>query len=351
MKQLKESSVRFGFTPPLKFKSTLTPGEDWKSYAVTFTTPFVPPMPGIPKGVPLQISVVATPTNNQVAPVVVIKNVTSTGFTLWARNVMYKEGSSQFAWLAVLGMQEGSPSPINVRLGILQTKVLASPQSGVYWPGIWYSTALPPGGAQPPAVLLTAHNISGPSLGDKNSVWNNPAAVVSSYPMNGGVGTPPSLLTPEAGFAAVAINVDTDGRCGYYYAAFVDVLRTAAVTRDTSDASELWLDHGSDKGAEDSFEYVGSPFTPPNRQMKPGGVPGDWVYLDVYFDRPFLTPPIVLATARDTDPITRQVRNPIIPIAQNVTTHGFTMAMRNTDSVDATAEFYWVAIGCKEGCA
>jgi hypothetical protein len=72
--------------------------------------------------------------------------------------------------------------------------------------------------------------------------------------------------------------------------------------------------------------------------------------LDVYFDRPFLTPPVVLATARDRDSELKRHHNPLVLIAQNVTTHGFTMAARNTDTVNAIAEFYWIAIGCKEGC-
>jgi hypothetical protein len=84
--------------------------------------------------------------------------------------------------------------------------------------------------------------------------------------------------------------------------------------------------------------------------MSPGGVPGDWVHLDVYFTKPFFTPPIVLLTARDSGVNHSPVVNPLVAIAQNVTTDGFTAALRNTDSRDATAEFYWIAIGCQPGC-
>ena len=116
-------------------------------------------------------------------------------------------------------------------------------------------------------------------------------------------------------------------------------------------AADLFIDHGSEKGVEDSFRYnqVTWP-TPPNRGLKAGGTAGDWLYLDVYFDRPFQTPPVVLLTARDNDGDVKKHFNPLIPIAQNVSTHGFTAALRNTDTIDAMGEFYWVAIGCNAGC-
>lgn len=114
---------------------------------------------------------------------------------------------------------------------------------------------------------------------------------------------------------------------------------------------DLWLDHGSDRHVEDSHLYNTSPWlTPPQRRLSPGAEEGDWAHLDVYFDRPFLTPPVVLLTARDSDGDPKLHANPLALIAQNVTTHGFTVAARNTDTAQAEAKFHWVALGCNAGC-
>jgi H-type lectin domain len=338
MDQVKNTTVRFGITDPKDFAESGQAG-DWRRIDVTFPAPFGVPKPGFPKGVPQEISVVVTPLEMRVAPVAVVKKVTNTGFTLWARNAMNKRGESRFAWLAVLGVPDSTEARkiIDARLGVLQTKVLAPPQKITEWPGVWFSDALV---GTNRVVLLTAHNNTGPS--NWGVQWNNAAAVASVYPMWGA----PTTILPDDGFTAAAINVDTDGRSGYYYAAFIEARRHAELTAD-----DLFIDHGSEKGVEDSFRYnqVTWP-TPPNRGLKPGGNSGDWLYLDVYFDRPFLTPPVVLITARDNDADVNRHFNPLIAIAQNVSTHGFTAALRNTDSINATAEFYWIAIGCQAGC-
>ncbi len=60
--------------------------------------------------------------------------------------------------------------------------------------------------------------------------------------------------------------------------------------------------------------------------LSPGGVPGDWVHLDVYVASPFLTPPVVLATARDNNHDPHRPHNPLIAIA-----------LRNADTVDGCA--------------
>ena len=101
----------------------------------------------------------------------------------------------------------------------------------------------------------------------------------------------------------------------------------------------MWVDHGSEQNTDDYFRNVfpGTPYP-----VSADGEDGDSLDFAIYFDRPFLTPPVVLATARET--------NAIVTIARNVTTHGFTLHARNTDSVPRHALFYWIAIGCVEGC-
>lgn len=337
MDQLKDTTVRFGVTALVDFRAN----GGWKSIDVVFAAPFGPPKPGSPKGVPQRISVVATPLHMRVAPVVVVKNVTATGFTLLARNAMNKDGEAAFSWLAVLGVPESRAlRNYDVRLGVLQTKILTPPHI-TSWPGIWFSQPLVGNGGAP-AILLTGHNMAGPSRDDQP--WRNAASVASVYPLAGS----PTPIPPDDGFSVGALNVESAGRSGFYYAAFIQV---GSVGNVSPDVGNLWLDHGSEHGVEDAFQYNGVAWpTPPNRTLQPGAEPGDWVHLDVYFDRPFLTPPVVLATARDADPNPQRHHNPLATIAQNVTTHGFTLSARNTDTVVAMAEFYWIAIGCASGC-
>lgn len=336
MDQLKETTVRFGVTEAVRFRAN----GGWSSTQVTFATPFGAPKPGFPKGIAQRISVVATPLRMKgAAPVIVVKNVTSTGFTLHARNLTNRGGDSQFSWLAVLGVPDRQPSSYDARLGVLQTKFITPPHP-TEWPGVWFSQPLV-GTGNEAAILLTAHNISGPSR--ENDPWRNAAVAASVFPL-------PSPIPAEDGFAVAALNAENSGRAGFYYAAFNDARSHSP--QDFSQTANLWLDHGSEHSVEDSYQTNnnGGWPGPRDRLLQPGAVPGDWLHLDVYFDRPFLTPPVVLLTSRDrhTDP--RDHHNPLALSAQNVTTHGFTVSARNTDTVGATAEFYWIAIGCNSGC-
>ncbi len=335
MDQLKDTTVRFGTTASVDFGAN----GDWSSIAVTFASPFGAPKPGMPKGIAQRISIVATPLRTRkMAVVVVIKNVTPNGFLLCARNLSNRAGESEFSWLAVLGVPDRTPTSYDTRLGVLQTKMLSPPQP-TSWPGVWYSQPLV-GIGKEAAVLLTAHNITGPSR--ENDPWRNAAVVGSTYPL-------PGTIPADDGFAVGAINAENGGRAGFYYAAFID--SQAGPNHDLPDAANLWLDHGSEHNIEDSYQYNNVTWpAPPHRGLQPGAVAGDWSYFDVYFDRPFRAPPVVLMTARDPANSPRRHHNPLALSAQNVTTHGFTVSARNTDTAGATAEFFWIAIGCEAGC-
>jgi hypothetical protein len=95
------------------------------------------------------------------------------------------------------------------------------------------------------------------------------------------------------------------------------------------------------------------------------GQAGDWRRIDVTFPAPFGVPKpgfpkgvpqeisvVVTPLEMRVAPVAvvKKVTNTGFAIAQNVSTHGFTAALRNTDSINATAEFYWIAIGCQAGC-
>jgi hypothetical protein len=76
---------------------------------------------------------------------------------------------------------------------------------------------------------------------------------------------------------------------------------------------------------------------------------GDWQSNDVTFSRPFLTPPVVLATANDHAEWGFHA-GAVVPIAQNVNPYGFRLAGRSADCAGASVGCYWVAIGCGPGC-
>ena len=95
----------------------------------------------------------------------------------------------------------------------------------------------------------------------------------------------------------------------------------------------------------------------PAKDFAPDDVPGDWQEWEVYFNEPFLTPPIVLLTANDLAE-SGQVYGyaPAVGIARNVTPTGFLLAARNSQPAagaaglargrqERKAGFYWVAFG------
>ncbi len=342
MEKLSSTTVRFGTVPvPNVLRPSNTTG-DWKQHIrVNFATPFGAPIPGRPKDVKQEISVVLTP-RCQVPIVGVVEQVDSTGFSFAIRNADPNQDANGISvdWLAVLGVTDATPSPYDVRLSILQCKTFSGFLDGEpLWPRIWFSTPMVPNvPGTPPVILLTANNLDVPS--DKNpAVVGHPGPLVFLANLVKDNIVDPTLAN---GFGARGVNVDTvGGQTGFYAAALVPTGQRPNVAPPPNSALSLWCDHGSEKHV-DSFCLVSDPLFGTPFPVSAGGRSGDWRILDVYFDRPFSTPPIVLATARG--------HTPVLPIARNVTTHGFTMALRNTDSVSGHAAFFWVAIGCADGC-
>ena len=322
MNKVKETTIRYGSVPARHFNRSNESG-DTRFVNVAFDPPFGPPKPGKPKGVAQAISVVVTPKGGGVPAVAMAVDVKSTGFTLRARNAdPTVEGEAAFDWLAVLGVFQLDAPPLDARLSVLQAKHFGDFLDRHRWPRIWFSTSFDP--SSPRVLLLTENNLN--IQGDRN-----PAIVAVADELE----SLPGLQTD--GFSVRAINVDTiSGSSGFYAAAFT--LGNPATPTGQATA-EMWIDHGSEQSTEDYFRNVfpGTPYP-----VSAGGEAGDSRDFAIYFDRPFLTPPVVLATARET--------NAVVTIARDVTTHGFTLHARNSDSVPRHALFYWIAIGCVEGC-
>jgi len=251
------------------------------------------------------------------------ENVKATGFTLRCRNANpSSEAAVAFDWLAVLGGPEDGVAQIDALVSVLQAKSFGDFLHRRHWPRIWFS--VPFFSPSPRAVLLTAND-----LGVQGA--RNPAVVG----VVNGLESLPALDTD--GFSVRATNLDSiDGASGFYAAAFA-IGDPATPTGSATQA--MWIDHGSEENTEDFFLNVfpGTPYP-----VNPGGQDGDSRDFAIYFDRSFLAPLVVLATARG--------RTPVVLLARDVTTHGFTLHARNTDSVGGHALFYWAAIGCVDGC-
>src|SRR5207237_2483717 len=100
-------------------------------------------------------------------------------------------------------------------------------------------------------------------------------------------------------FTLVARNSDcAEGNCTFYYLGL----------SQEKGRSDIWVDSG---------EMDAKVFAPDCRG-------GDWQNWDIQFSQAFLTPPIVLVTANDLG-IGEYHNAATVGIAQNVTTHGFTL--------------------------
>lgn len=301
---------------------------------MNFGRPFGAPIPGRPKDVQQAISVIVTPRGNGVPVVAVVTDVDSHGFSFRLRNADPNRHAVNLSidWLAVLGVPDQNPTAAQLLDGRF---VRLQPQQldgfSVPWPRIWFDRPLARSPAGEPAVLV----ISQTDLHcNQNS---NPAAVGVALALTGA----DDLLNrgiidaADHGFSLSAANVDTvSGHVAFNGAAFTDTGR-AEGGDDGPGLTQLWFDHGSEHNVDRFFQDAVFPGTP--YPVSRGGQSGDWRTVDIYFDRPFLVPPIVLATGRG--------RTPLVCVVRKVSTHGFTLSSRNIDTVDGHALFFWAAIG------
>jgi hypothetical protein len=286
---------------------------DTEIFNIRFPTPFPTQM---------GIRVIVTANNSNVprgahnaAVVGIVQNVTTDGFVLRARNSDCADagGFAGMNWMAVLETPGTQQKSVNLRMGILQPQPFSSDcYSGDTRDfGASFSSSLD----SPPIALVTANNL--------NVQGHNAAAV----------GT---VLDPSAsGFTLKARNSDcAAGGCAFYY---------VALSQGAAGRGDLIADTGE--------VYEQSFLNDCNS--------GDTRNWDVYFNQPFLTPPVVLVAAYhskldDVHPAAA------VGMARNVTPHGFTLVGRNSDCFGPTglagpviasaAGFYWVAIGCAPGC-
>ena len=345
MQTFLNSTVRIGNTP---IQAPLQPGGqpgDWSApTTASISSPFGAAVPGKPKGVAQSISVVATPRTAGGVPVVaVITAVTAKDFTFRIRNADPDQMAESVSldWLAVLGVPDSNPTAaqqMDARLSVLQPKRFDGYKNSRTWPRIWFSRPMNPTKAGAPPILLCTQT------GLNCSPDSTLATVGTAGDLEGSDQLRADNIIDgvnDFGFSLRAVDVDSvGGPAGFSAAAFV-ANGDPDPQQGGPSITHLWFDHGSEKNVDTYFKDAVFPGTP--YPVAPGGQNGDWRTVDVYFDRPFLTPPLVFATGRG--------RTPLVCVVRKVTTHGFTLSARNTDTVDGHALFHWVAIGSAAGPA
>jgi hypothetical protein len=313
MNAIEDTLIEFGQTgdPPQDFKPDCTVG-DWQSYQVGLKKPFQSAdnvrvivtandySGGISGGI--------TSKDNP-AVVGVVWGVSTAGFTLWARNSDSEPGKAGFYYMAVeeLGKPPQGVEGVDLRFGILQQKFFRSegqPEAWQTWdPYPRFSTPL---AGKNLAALVTGCNLNVRST-------NVPAVGISrDLDFNG------FELAARNSAACLPTTPRSTGACAFYYVAGVN----EHLPKDS-----FWID----SGVADAEPFEAS---------CEEGWTASW---EVYFSRPFLSPPIVLLTCKDADAA-------VVGLARDVTTHGFTLAGLNSDCGAGNAQFYWVAIGCGLGC-
>jgi hypothetical protein len=334
MAQVFQSAFRVGSIDPIHFNASNTPG-DQRHQEVKFVdsagrdAPMPGPAPGKRKGAQQVISVIVTAVKAEVAVVPCAAKISSAGFTFFGRNADPRRGGDvRFSYMAVLaGIPDNTriEGQLEARLQVLQSKQFNQYLDRDTWPRIWYSEPYATKRPKTPLIFLSANNLNVESQNPAVTGWSDELAEL------------PDLLSD--GFSVRAMNVDSvGGHSGFYATSFI--LRDLNDLLPDTATQNIWIDQGSEDRTEDYFRaasFGGVPYP-----LNPGGKSGDTRSLDIYFDHPFLVPPIVLATGRE--------ENPVVPMIRNVTTHGFTAGVRNTDSVARHALINWVAFGCSDGC-
>jgi hypothetical protein len=296
--KLAETMIQFGSEDKRDFAKRCRSG-DLEFFTVHFPVSF-----SSGAGLP---TVIVTPSDYglprfngaKIVPAVgVVQDVTRTGFRLAAWNTGTFRGPAGFNWMAVQETPGDAQKPVDIRAGVVQPKHFAK-QGYQDWTVSYRSFR------EKQTSLLTATNLYGTPKRN--------AAVV-------GIATDEHV----SGFFLHGRNTDSDaGDCAFYYT-------SVATGEEGHVPADAWVETGGTGCA--------------NREL------GAWEFEEVMFANPFLTPPVVLLTGGDNIGASPYRATPMVAVARYVTTHGFTLAMRNAGCKRGVAGVHWVALGCGRHC-
>ncbi len=292
-------SLRCGNLPAQQFASSGRSG-DWQ----TFHVPFQPWMPQAADG-KVRVMVSASDadvdvSDHQVAPVPLVGEVSVRGFTAWVRNSDVSPGVSGLAWVAVAEVPDSPPATPKLRSGLLQPQHFQVTGIRGDWRRWSVGFGQRVGFTAAPTVVTTPTN---------SNVRVHAASTV-------GV----SCGVTKDGFNLAARNADIGpGACNFFYLA----------ASGNGGNEQIQIDSGQ----------------VPARPFAITGVPGDWQVWAVSFAEPFLTPPVVLVTADNSNGTLSSYARAVQGVVFDVTTDGFVLAGRSTDMSAGPAGFSWLAVG------
>jgi H-type lectin domain-containing protein len=333
---IRDTFIQIGRSPDpaLIFMPDCSPG-DWRFWGrIGFQNRF--PSDNV-KVVVTTNDVNVDPAMPNCAAVGIVAAVDRGGFDLWARNSDCSLGEAGFYFMAVEELGQPAPGePVDLRLGVVQSKHFCPDCKAGDW-NDWmpqFSTPLPPGKER--VALVTGCNLNvrpfGPGLcGPREFVvgsdWGNGGKGATGLPVGSYYYNVPAVGISRSldanGFQLSARNACCmQGGCAFYYVAAVE-------------------------GVKPQDPFVIDSGIARVKQFKPSCQPGSAQSWEVSFKKPFATPPMVLVTCMEIDPNHRVA---VVGLAQDITTHGFTLAGVNSDCGSGHVGFYWVAIGCGFGC-
>jgi len=298
---LTEVSIRTGTTATKYFSQSGMLG-DWQ----TLHIPFFPFFPATAAG---KIRVFATASrqnvlaNNGAAPAQpVVGEISPLGFTIWARNGDIVGGQACFNWIAVSEVPDTTPSELGAVFGLLSPQYFATASKQGDW-----------------------NTYSAPIPVSRQVATATPVIVASGS--NANVRVHASASVPVVGVAAAdrvsitARNSDPGpGLASFYYLGFLPGLNAPAnLMVDTGRVTPLHFSVGSFKG--------------------------DWQSWTINFADHFISPPVVILTADNYDGSLLSYSVAAVPMANDVTSFGFTLAARNADVAAGWVSFSWLAIG------
>jgi hypothetical protein len=311
------------------------------------------------------IYVIVTPTDaavesgDHVAAVVgIAQNVTNTGFTLHARSCDPQNGSASFNWIAFTNKGgQGQKFPPAVRKRVMQPQFYSPRGSGsdnwTYGTQLW--NPLPElTSAMPAYYFLTACD----------SGINGCDFPPGMLPHNAaGIGIVEGATATT--YTVYSFNTDTaGGECNFYMFAIQEGTNISDPGPPGDPAAQnanMVVDFGAIYATD--FPAQGSPSIPNSQGIfSSSGNFGDTQLTYIDFDQPFAAPPVVLLTANNALTATQEgelipiPKDPgghnaaVVGIAQSVTPNGFVLRARNSDCASGQCGFYWLAIGCGQGC-
>jgi hypothetical protein len=295
-------AIRTGTSPPETFSRSGTNG-DWQTFGIPFNPPFPPAAAGKIRvlatacrpagGGPAARALPATPVAGEISPV---------GCAIWARNSDIVGGEAGFNWIAVAEVADAAPTAMTAVMGLISPSLFATAAQVGDWSS--YTVPIPANRADsaPPAVVASGSNAN---------VRVHACAAIA-------VADNQATSATEVSFRARNSDVGP-GLASFHYVGFVP----------SDPAPELVVDTG--RVAPLHFAV--------------GARPGDWQAATVNFNDYFLAPPIVVITADNYDALLPADSVAAVPMANDVTPYGFTLAARNSDIRSGWVAFSWMAIG------